>query len=130
MRACVSDACRVRAWCIAACIDACSKAFGPRCACGADAHGTCLLMAAATSSGVEGVTPLTSDASPATKAPPLDAAAAASGVAPTAAASAVASAAGSSVFCFLASCSLMLRVEKDGDWTARREYPTNAQVKA
>ena len=113
MRVCVSDACRVRAWCIAAFIAACSTAFGPRCACGAHAHGTCLLMAAATSSGVEGVTPLTSDASPATKAPPLDAAAAASGVAPTAAASA-ASAAGSSVFCFLASCSLMLRVEKDG----------------
>ena len=81
-------------------------------------------MAAATSSGVEGVTPLTSDASPATKAPPLDAAAA-SGVAPTAAASAAASAAGSSVFCFLASCSLMLRVEKDGTGQAR-EYPTNA----
>ena len=50
--------------------------------------------------------PLTPDASPATKAPPLDAAAAAAGVAPTAAAPA-ASAAGSSVFCFLVSCSLM-----------------------
>ena len=127
MRVCVSDACRVRAWCIAASIDACSTALGPRCACGAHAHGTCLLMAAATSSGVEGVTPLTSDASPATKAPPLDAAAAASGVAPTAAASA-ASAAGSSVFCFLASCSLMVRV-RGRDWTASREYPTNARIR-
>jgi hypothetical protein len=85
-------------------------------------------MAAATSSGVEGVTPLTSDASPATKAPPLDAAAAASGVAPTAEASAVASATGSSVFCFLASCSLMLRRE-GRDWTGSG-ISTNAQEKA
>ena len=114
-----SDACMAHAWCVdrsahRSVEHGASSRHGARAV--HNAHRTCLLIAAATSSGVEGAAPLTPDASPATKAPALDAAAAAAGVAPTAAAPA-ASAAGSSVFCFLASCSLIALVS---DGTAKR----------